>query len=87
MRGTLGASEAAASQAIDQALTSLDRSIATVEAGGGDPSRLASVDGSNVDLKALRRSLAEEKTAQLDRYARVRSELNAAIAAGSAAVR
>jgi hypothetical protein len=86
-RETLGANETAASQAIDQALASLDRSIATVEAGGGDASRLAAADGSNLDLKALRRSLAEEKTAQLDRYARVRSELNAAVAGGSAAVR
>jgi hypothetical protein len=85
MRRTVEANESTASQAIDQALASLDRSIAMVEAGGGDPSRLASADGSKVDLRALRRMLAEEKVAQLDRYARVRSELNTAIAGRSAA--
>ena len=85
MRGTIGANERTVSQAIEQALASLDRSIAAIEAGGGDPSRLASTDGSSLDLRALRRMLAEEETAQLDRYAQVRSELNAAIAGGPAA--
>jgi len=84
-RGTIDANETAAAQTLDQALASLDRSIGMVEARGGDPSRLASAEGSNVDLSALRRSLAEERTEQLARYARVRLELNAAIAGASEA--
>jgi hypothetical protein len=78
-RSTLEADQTATLKTLDQALASLDESIATVEANGGDPSKLASADGATVDLRAVRRSLVEEKTAQSARYARVRTELDQAI--------
>jgi hypothetical protein len=81
----LEADQATASKTLDGALAALDRSIATVEARGGDASKLVSADGSTVDLQAVRRSLVDEKTAQFARYARVRAELEQAIGSSSAA--
>ncbi len=44
VRRTLDAQQAAATQALDQGIATLDTSIAAVQAKGADPSRLASGD-------------------------------------------
>jgi hypothetical protein len=86
-RDALEANRATASKTLDGALATLDESIATVQARGGDASKLVAADGSSVDLQAVRRSLIEEKTAQDERYARVRAELDRATGSPSAPAR
>ncbi|HZI82860.1 MAG TPA: hypothetical protein VFF44_03050 [Casimicrobiaceae bacterium] len=77
-RDALEAGEAASREAADEALAALGKSIATIEGQGGDAAKLAAGDGSAIDLYALRQTLIDQKTAQATRYARIRSELDAA---------
>jgi hypothetical protein len=77
-RATLDSRQAEAVQAIDNAVAALDSSIETVETRGASASKLTSTDGASVDLYATRQALLDEKTAQVARYARIRSEMEAA---------
>ena len=86
-RDALEANRATASKTLDAALATLDESIATVQARGGDASSLVAADGSSLDLQAVRRSLIEERTAQDERYTRVRTELDRATGSPSAPAR
>jgi len=76
-RGALAASEAASQTTVDEALAAIARSIAAVEAQGADASRVRSSDGAAIDLASLRQALLDGKTAQAERYARIRAELDA----------
>ncbi len=81
-RETLEAGRAASLKAVDEALAALGNSIAAIEGHGGDASRLAAVDGTSIDLYGLRRALLDQRGEQATRYARIRSELEAAGGAG-----
>jgi hypothetical protein len=86
-RGSLAAGEAASSAAVEEALAALGRSIAAVEAQGGDPSKLTAGDGTALDLRALRQSLLDGRAVQSERYARIRAELDAAGESAAAGAR
>jgi hypothetical protein len=77
-RGTLEDSRRESLKSIDEALAAVNAGIAAVEAQGGDASKLAAADGSRVDLYGARRSLLDDKAAQMTRYAQIRGELDAA---------
>lgn len=77
-RRELAGSEAAARVAVENALGTVERSIATVEAQGGDASKLQGSDGTALDLASLRQALVDGKAVQVERYARIRAELDAA---------
>jgi hypothetical protein len=76
-RATLDSREATAVRIIDDAIAALNSSIASVEAEGADPRKLTAVDGTMIDLDATRQALLDQKVQELDRFARVRGELNA----------
>jgi hypothetical protein len=76
-RATLDSREATAVKIIDDAIAALNSSIASVEAEGADPRKLTAVDGTMIDLEATRQALLDQKVQELDRFARVRGELNA----------
>jgi hypothetical protein len=78
-RATLDSREAATVKIMDDAIAALNSSIASVEAQGADPRKLTTVDGTNLDLGAARLALLDQKAQELDRFARVRSELDAAV--------
>ena len=80
-RATLDSREAAAVKIMDDAIAMLNSSIASVEAEGADPRKLTTVDGTILDLGAARQALLDQKAQKLDRLARVRNELNAAVRA------
>jgi len=77
-RATLDSREAATVKVMDDAIAALNSSIASIEAEGADPRKLTTVDGTNLDLGAARQALLEQKAQELDRFARVRKELDAA---------
>lgn len=79
-RATLDSRQAEAAQTIDAAVAALSSSIQAVETRGASASKLTSSDGASVDLYATRQALLDEKTSQFARYARIRSELDAAAA-------
>jgi L-alanine-DL-glutamate epimerase-like enolase superfamily enzyme len=64
---------------MDDAIAALNSSIASVEAEGADPRKLTTVGGANLDLGAARQTLLEQTAQELDRFARVRKELDAAV--------
>ena len=78
-RATLDSREAATVKIMDDAIAALDSSIASVEAEGADPRKLTTVDGTDLDLGAARQALLDQKAQELDRFARVRKELDAAV--------
>jgi hypothetical protein len=78
-RTTLDSGEAATVKIMDDAIAALNSSIASVEAEGADPRKLTTVGGANLDLGAARQALLEQKAQELDRFARVRKELDAAV--------
>ena len=80
-RTTLDSGEAATVKIMDDAIAALNSSIASVEAEGADPRKLTTVDSTNLDLGAARQALLDQKAQKLDRLARVRNELNAAVRA------
>ena len=80
-RATLDSSEAATVKIMDDAIAALNSSIASVEAEGADPHKLTAVDGTKIDLGATRQALLDQWAQELDRFARVRNELNAAVRA------
>jgi hypothetical protein len=77
-RGKLEASRAESLKAIDDAVSALGGSIEAIEAQGEDASKVVADDGSSVDLYATRRLLLADKATQLERYARISAELDAA---------
>jgi hypothetical protein len=77
-RATLDSQQAEAVQTIDAAVAALTSSIESVETRGASASKLTSSDGTSVDLYAARQALLDEKTSQVARYARIRSEMEAA---------
>jgi hypothetical protein len=74
-RATLDSREAATVKVMDDAIAALNSSIASVEAEGADPRKLTAVDGRTIDLGAARQALLDQRTQELDRFARVRGEL------------
>jgi hypothetical protein len=74
-RATLDSREAAAVKIMEAAVAALDSSIALVEAEGADSRKLTASDGALLDLGAVREALLEQKAQVLDRFARVRGEL------------
>jgi hypothetical protein len=80
-RATLDSREATAVKIIDDAIAALNSSIASVEAEGADPRKLTAVDGTMIDLGATRQALLDQKAQELDRFARVRGELNVIVRA------
>lgn len=78
-RATLDSRETATVKIMDDAIVALNSSIASVEAEGEDPHKLTTVDGTNLDLGAARQALLDQKAQELDRFARVRNEFNAAV--------
>jgi hypothetical protein len=80
-RATLDSREAATLKTMDDAIAALNSSIASVEAEGADPRKLTAVDGTTIDLGAARQALLDQKAQELDRFARVRGELNSAVRA------
>ena len=80
-RATLDSREAAAKKIMDDAIAALSSSIASVEAEGADPRKLTAADGTIIDLGAARQALLDQKEQELDRFARVRGELNSAVRA------
>jgi hypothetical protein len=77
-RATLDSHEAATVKIMGDAITALDSSIAAAEAEGADPRKLKAADGTIIDLGAARQALLDQKAQELDRFARVRGELNSA---------
>lgn len=73
-QATLDARQAAAAQALDQAIASLDTSIAVVEAHGAD-SRQLTTGKTRVDLPALRQALRDAKAHELEQLGTIRGEL------------
>jgi len=80
-RATLDSREAATKKIMDDAIAALSSSIASVEAEGADPRKLKAADGTIIDLGAARQALLDQKAQELDRFARVRGELNSAVRA------
>jgi len=80
-RATLDSREAATKKIMDDAIAALDSSIASIEAEGANPKKLDAADGTIIDLGAARQALLEQKAQELDRFARVRGELDSAVRA------
>ena len=71
---------------MDDAIAALNASIAAAEAEGADPRKLKAADGTMLDLGAARQSLLDQKTQELERFARVRGELTAVTGGAARAV-
>ena len=76
-RTTLESQQAAAVKIMDDAIVALDSSIAAAKAEGADPRKLKAADGTMLDLGAARETLLAQKAQELDRFARVRGEVDA----------
>jgi len=77
-RATLDSREAATTKIMDDAIAALDSSIAAAKSEGADPRKLKAADGTMLDLGAAREALLTQKAQELDRFARVRGELDTA---------
>jgi hypothetical protein len=75
LRIALNGQRAAMASAADDAIATLTREIAAVQASGDDPSKLVSGDGSSLDLLAQRQSLQEQRAQELERLADIDAEL------------
>jgi hypothetical protein len=75
-RGKLEAGRAESLKALDDAVAALAGSIEAIEAQGGDASKVVVSEGGPVDLYATRRVLLADRAKQLERYARIRAELD-----------
>lgn len=73
-QASLDAQQAVAAQALDQAIATLDTSIAAVEAQGADPRRVSTREAT-IDLPALRQALREEKAHELEQLDAIKGEL------------
>jgi hypothetical protein len=75
LRVALNGQRAAIAAATDESIASITREIEAVEASGEDPSKLASSDGSSLDLLAQRQSLLDQRAGELERLADIDAEL------------
>jgi hypothetical protein len=75
LRIALNGQRAAVVAATDESIASITREIEAVQASGEDPSKLASSDGSSLDLLAQRQSLVDQRTGELERLADIDAEL------------
>jgi hypothetical protein len=75
LRIALNDQRAAIVAATDETIASITREIEAVEASGEDPSKLASGDGSSLDLLAQRQSLLDQRAGELERLAAIDAEL------------
>ncbi len=75
LRIALNGQRAAMSSVTDDAIATLTREIAAVQAGGADPSKLVAGDGSSLDLLARRQLLQEQRARELERLADIDAEL------------
>ena len=75
LRIALNGQRAAILAATDETIASITREIEAVEASGEDPSKLASSDGSSLDLLAQRQSLLDQRAGELERLADIDAEL------------
>lgn len=80
VRSALAAKEASSLAVLDGGLHALDRSIALVEAYGGDPRRIEAEDGSTLDLAAARSALSDARADTVRRYRRIGEEIDKAAA-------
>jgi len=78
VRSALAAKEASSLAVLDGGLHALDRSIAAVEAYGGDPRRIEAEDGSTLDLAAARTALRDERAYAARSFRRIGEELEGA---------
>ena len=78
VRAALAAKQASSLAVLDGGLRALDRSIAAVEAYGGDPRRIEAEDGSTLDLAAARTALRDERAYAARSFRRIGEELEAA---------
>jgi hypothetical protein len=77
VRASLESQRTAVTVATDETIANIDRQIAVVQASGGDPARLVSSDGSEIDLLAQRQMLLDERAQELERMAAIDAELSA----------
>jgi hypothetical protein len=77
VRASLESQRAAVTVATDETIANIDRQIALVQASGGDPARLVSSEGSDIDLLAQRQTLLDERAQELERLAAIDAELSA----------
>lgn len=82
VRSALAAREASSLAVLDGGLRALERSIAAVEAYGGDPRRIEADDGTAFDLIASGIELRAERVGVIERFRRIGDELAAAHASG-----
>jgi hypothetical protein len=75
LRIALNGQRAAIVAATDETIASISREIEMIEASGEDPSKLASGDGSSLDLLAQRQSLLDQRAGELERLADIEAEL------------
>ena len=75
LRIALNGQRAAVVAATDETIASITREIEAVQASGEDPSKLASSDGSSLDLLAQRQSLLDQRAGELERLADIDAEL------------
>ena len=75
LRIALNGQRAAIVAATDETIAGISREIETIEASGADPSKLASGDGSSLDLLAQRQSLLDQRAGELERLADIDAEL------------
>jgi len=75
LRMALNGQRAAIVAATDETIDSITREIEAVEASGEDPAKLASGDGSSLDLLAQRQSLLDQRAEELERLADIDAEL------------
>jgi hypothetical protein len=75
LRVALNGQRAAIVAATDETIASITREIEAVQASGEDPSKLASGDGSSLDLLARRQSLLDQRAGELERLADIDAEL------------
>lgn len=75
LRIALNGQRAAIIAATDETIASITREIEAVQASGEDPSKLASGDGSSLDLLAQRQSLLDQRAGELERLADIDAEL------------
>ena len=75
LRIALNGQRAAMASATDDAIATLTREIAAVQASGENPSKLVAGDGSSLDLLAQRQSLQEQRGQELAHLADIDDEL------------
>lgn len=76
LRSSLSAQRAEVTAATEETIASINREIEMARAGGEDPARLMSSDGSSLDLLEERQSLLDQQSEELERLAEIDAELS-----------